>query len=135
MSEWYEPLMRLDSEKFIESIKSQSTEDLSRDVVPYSSPNIAQVSDLYLAAETKFGKDIVSSWTILHWVVFRLMLLRDELQGTRGGPDVARLQRERDAFKNSVITWFRDSKLPTHQVVISMTDLWTQQQHRRARSA
>ena len=133
MTDWYEPLMQLNPDKFIETIKSQSSDDLSQEVLPYSSPNISQMSDLYNAAVLKFGTEAIGSWTILHWVVFRLMLLREELQGIRGGPDVVRLQREREAFKNQVITWFRDLKLPTHQVVMSMSDMWNHTL--RARSA
>ena len=126
--------MQLKPDQFIESIKSQSSEDLSQQVLPYSSPNIAQMSDLYNAAVNKFGTNTVETWTILHWVVFRLMLLRDELHGARAGPDILRLQREREVFKNQVITWFRDLKLPTHQVVMSMSDMW-HQSAARAKSA
>ena len=71
-----------------------------------------------------FGTEIISSWTLLHWVVFRLMVLKDELDKSPSGLDVARLQKEREIFKNNVITWFRNSHQPTHQVVLSLREMW-----------
>lgn len=124
MSDWYDPLLKLDSSAFINSLQGRSSEDLSEATIPYSSANINNKSELFRSAELMFGAEAVSHWTLLHWVVYRLMLLRDELIQSPAGPDVAKMQRAREAFKNNVITWFRNLKQPTHQVVLSLSEMW-----------
>lgn len=123
MSDWYAPLMNLDVSGFLRSVKSQSTDDLSAHTMPYSSPNIREQSGLYTAALQHFGPDELASWDLLHWVVFRLMLLRSNL-ANMGGSEAAKLAKQRDVFKNIVITWFRENGFPTHNVVMSLKDKW-----------
>lgn len=124
MSDWYDPLLKLNSSAFIKSLQGRSSEDLSDATIPYSTANINNKSELFRSAEQMFGADAISNWTLLHWVVFRLMLLRDELGQSPAGPEVAKMQREREVFKNNVITWFRNLKQPTHQVVLSLSEMW-----------
>ena len=123
MSDWYAPLMNLDVAGFLRSVKAQSTDDLSAHTMPYSSANIREQSSLYTAAVQHFSPDEVASWDVLHWVVFRLMLLKSNLT-KMGGLEAAKLAKQRDVFKNTVITWFRENGFPTHNVVMSLKDKW-----------
>lgn len=124
MTEWYAPLMQLNASRFIESIRNQSSEELSRDVVPYSSPNISETSELFRSAEAQFGADTVMGWTITHWVIYRLMLLREELKSGGTDRETVELKKARATFKNTVMEYFRKQQLPTHNLVIYMDDLW-----------
>lgn len=124
MTEWYAPLMQLDTSKFIDVIKHQSSEELLHDVVPYSSPNISETSELFRSAEAQFGTDVVMGWNIVHWVIYRLMLMREELKNGNNSRELVELKRSRASFKNTVMEYFRGLHLPTHNLVIYMDDLW-----------
>lgn len=119
--------MELNADEFIHALKGQSFEDLSASTLPYSSPNIlSATSNLYQAAQARFGTTVVHEWTVLHWVIFRLMLLRDDL-ATLPSVEAGPLNRAREVFKTKVIGWFRTNQLPTHEIVSNLSDAWRKQ--------